>query len=111
MQAFRPWGGWALRPAGRWPDLSSAALTAPDGPGDTTLQIMSSTRVDSHAGPAGQWSRCGATQNITGGTSRPHSGWGRLAARPDALVPLFEVPRHLQHQDHLVAAQVLHDAA
>src|SRR5699024_11159193 len=44
-------GGCALRSAGRWPDLSSAALTAPVGPGDTTPQVMSSTGGNSHAGP------------------------------------------------------------
>lgn len=49
-----PADGRALRPAGRWSDLSSASPTAPLGPGDTTPQVIRSTGGHSHAGPGGR---------------------------------------------------------
>ena len=77
-----PANGWALRPARRRSDLSSASPTAPLRPGDTTPQVMRSTGGKSHAGPGGQRSSCR--------TAKKHNGAGRRtdpAFSPDPAIP------------------------
>ncbi|MET9694845.1 IS5 family transposase [Streptomyces sp. NPDC006514] len=61
----------ALRRAGWWPGLSSASVTTPSGPGDTTPPGHPFDRGDTHTGPGGQRPHCRTAKNMTGAYTGP----------------------------------------